>query len=153
MSCAVVSVLLGSVTACHNPAETVDARECQQSYEFGNTGCFEVSGEVVGLRGQALDGIVVIPRPVPREYVGFSSPDQTTDVTGRFRIRPARMLGGPPANAAPDTISVYLVAADPRSAGFEVPATVRDSVLCVVTVAPVGTIPTATEVRIVLPVP
>jgi hypothetical protein len=95
----------------------------------------------------------VDPRPVPRPYVGFTSPYEKTDVTGRFRIRLARMLGEPPASAAPDTISVYVVAADPRSAGVGVPSTIRDSVLCVVTVAPVGTIPTATEVRIVLPVP
>jgi hypothetical protein len=153
VSCAVVSVLIGPLAGCHNPAENGDPRACQQSFEFGNTGCFEVSGQVVGLRGQALGGISVGPQPVPGPNASFNSAYQTTDSTGRFQIRLSRMAGGPPANGAPDTISVYVVAVDLRSTGPGVPATIVDSVLTSVTLAPVGTVPSAAEVRIILPVP
>lgn len=149
----VPSALIGLLAGCHNPTENGDPRACEQTYEFGNTGCFEVSGQVVGLRGQALGGILVGPRPLAGPSASFNSAYRTTDSTGRFRVRLSRMVGTPPANAAPDTLSVYVVGLDPRSAGLGVPPTARDSVLTVVTVAPVGAVPNSAEVRIILPVP
>ena len=140
------------LAACHNPAENAGSSACQQTFEFGNTGCFEISGLVVGLRGQALRGISVGPRPVPRPNVLFNGDYKTTDSTGQFRVRLYRMLGEPAANAA-DTLSVYVVAAAQQSAGLGVPATIRDSVLTIVTVAPLGTVPNAAEVRILLLIP
>lgn len=136
------------MAGCRNPAVNGDPRACQQTYEFGNTGCFEVAGQVVGARGQALSGISVVAH-IPGPSLLFTSPYQTTDTTGQFRIRPSRMFGRPPLDARPDTLSVFVCAADPRS----VPVRVVDSVRTLVTVAPVGVIPVRAEIRIILPVP
>ena len=142
------------MAGCRNPAENGDPRACQQTYEFGNTGCFEVAGQVVGARGQALSGITVAAHPILGPGVLFTSTYQTTDTTGQFRIRPSRMFGRPPLDASPDTLSVFVVAADPRSAGVGVLVpVVKDSVFKLVTVAPVGVIPVRAEIRIILPVP
>jgi hypothetical protein len=144
--------LLAAGAGCRNPADVGGSRACQQSYEFGNTGCFEVSGRVVGSRGQALAGMSVGPRPLPGPHL-FNADYGTTDAAGRFRIRLSRMVGSPPSRPAPDTLSVYVVAADRHSAGLGMPAIIRDSVLTQVTVAPIGTVPEPAEVRIVLPIP
>lgn len=140
------------MAGCRNPAENGDPRACQQTYEFGNTGCFEVAGQVVGARGQALSGISVVVHPIPGPSQLFNSPYQTTDTTGQFRIRPSRMFGRPPLDASPDTLSVWVHATDPRSAPVGKPL-VSDSVRTLVTVAPVGVIPVRVEIRIILPVP
>ncbi len=146
-----LTVLIGLIVGCHNPTDP-GSLACQQTYEFGNTGCFEVAGQVIGSRGQALAGIWVGPRPVlgPSR---FNSAYRMTDSAGSFRLRLSRMIGRPPASAVPDTLSVYVIATDPRSTGIGSPATARDSVLTIVTVAPVGTIPQAAQVRITLQVP
>lgn len=141
------------MAGCRNAAENGDPRVCQQTYEFGNTGCFEVAGQVVGARGQALSGISVGLRPILGPNMAFTSNYQMTDAMGQFRIRLSRMLGRPPLDVRPDTVSVVVVATDPTSAGVGVPAHVVDSVLTLVTVAPVGAIPVTAEVRIFLPVP
>ncbi len=99
-----------------------------------------------------MAGISVGPRPVPGPSL-FNSAYQMTGSAGSFRLRLSRMIGQPPAGAVPDTLSVHVIASDPRSAGIGSPATVRDSVLTIVTVAPVGTIPQAAQVRITLQVP
>lgn len=125
---------------------------CRQTFEFGNTGCAEVRGRVVGAAGQTLAGISVVPWPVSTQ-AAFATDYAMTDGAGQFRVRMSRMIGRPPEGGAPDTLSVWIVAADPRSAGVGVPANVRDSVLTVVTVAAVGTVPTSAEVHITLAVP
>jgi hypothetical protein len=63
------------------------------------------------------------------------------------------MVGDRPAGTGPDTISVYVIATDPLSAGVGIPATIRDSVLTTATVAPVGEIPEPAAVRITLQKP
>lgn len=145
-------VTLAFSVACRDPIEAGIAGACPQTYEFGNTGCFEVRGTVVGTAGQALAGIFVGPRPITTR-AGFNSYFATTDAAGRFNVRLARMFGRPPLDGTPDTLSVYVVAVDPRTAGVGIPATVRDSALVVVTVAPVGAVPTPNEVRLTLAVP
>ena len=153
ISRAALTVLLGVLDGCHNAADDGDPLACRQTYEFGNTGCFEIAGHVVGARGQGLEAILVSTRPPSGPDAAFNSGYPTTDSTGRFRIRAARMLGQPPANGAPDTLSVYVFAVDIRGLGVGVPATIRDSVLTVVTVAPVGTAPQVAGVHITLPIP
>lgn len=152
VSCATYAALVSLAAGCYSPVESDDPRACQQTSEFGNTGCFEVEGQVVGLRGQSLGGILISSRAVV-VHEQFSSGSQSTDAKGRFTIRLMRMFGKPPANSAPDTLSVYVHAVDPRSAGAGVPATVRDSVLTFVTMAPIGALPQTATVQIVLPVP
>jgi hypothetical protein len=148
----VIAVAL--LASCREPVAhgRGDSAACEQTYEFGNSGCFEIKGDVKGLHGQSLAGIVVGPRyPVPR--AAFNTVYATSDSAGRFGFRISRFAGASPTVAGPDTISIYVVAADPRSAGVNVPATVQDSVLTVVTIAPVGAIPTPTTVHVTLPVP
>ena len=141
------------VVACREPTDAARADgACRQTYEFNNSGCFEVRGQVVGAGGQGIAGIYVGPRPVSTRG-GFNTAYTTTDAAGQFRIRLSRMFGSAPAAGQPDTLSVHVVAFDPRSAGVGIPARVRDSVLTIVTVAPVGATPTPVDVRIVLTAP
>jgi hypothetical protein len=142
----------GIAAACREPAAAGDPRACQQTAEFGNTGCFEVAGQVVGTAGLALAGVVVGPRYLPGRD-GFNTAYVTTDTAGHFRLRLIRVGGRPVGLAGPDTLSVFVEAADPRSADVGIPARVRDSILAVVTVAPVGAVPVPAVVRITLPVP
>jgi len=136
---------------CGATGPDADARSCPQTYEFGNTGCLEVIGQVVGLRGQQLAGITVRPGYLP-DRGGFNIPIATTDGAGTFSFRVSRMAGNPPA-AGPDTLSLWVVGADPASAGVNIPARVRDSVLVQATVSPVGTVPTPATVRLTLQAP
>ena len=145
-------VYASGAVACHDPTDARLDGACRQTYEFGNSGCFEVRGEVVGTSGQPLRDILVGPRPASSR-AEFNADYAATDAMGRYRVRLSRMAGSPPASGLPDTLSVYIVAADPRSAGVGIPARVRDSVLAVVTVAPVGAVPTPSEVRITLAIP
>jgi hypothetical protein len=140
---------LGILAACgRDPVSGGDSRACRQTYEFGNSGCFEVEGQVVNVAGQGLAGIYVGPRYLSmRDY--FNTSYATTDTGGRFRLRLMR-FGARPTGLQSDTLSVYITAFDARTAGVGVPATSRDSVLAVVTVAPVGTAPVPTMVRITL---
>lgn len=142
---AVLTVVAGVVAGCHNAVEARPNDPCRETYEFGNTGCFEVRGQVVDRTGEALAGISVGPRPRSTS-TGFNTHYVLTDSAGRFRVRLARVAA--PAPGAPDTLTVYMIAVDPRS-----PMTRRDSVLATVTVARVGAVPTPAEVRITLGAP
>jgi hypothetical protein len=145
-----IVVVIGVLAACQAPLEIQAPPVCPGSVEFGFTGCFEISGEVVDATGQPLGGISVGVHPVSDPGAQFSTAYQFTDVTGTLLIREARFLGRPSANGSPDTVTVYVVAADPRSAGVSASASIQDSVLTVVTVAPPGDIPTTSAVRIIL---
>lgn len=139
-----------AITACGSSLVDPDSGPCSRTYEFGNTGCAEIEGTVLGSSDQVLPGIIVGPGPPASG--GFNTTYVTTDSDGRFRFRITRFAGGPPADG-PDTTSLFVHAADPRSAGVNIPATVRDSVLAHVTIAPVGTAPEPTTVTIRLPTP
>jgi len=143
-------VMLGIVVvgaaACADPTGANAA--CQQTGEFGNTGCAEIRGVVVNRSGSPEPGIVVGPRFLSGQDV-FNASYATTDSQGRFRFRITR-FSGQPAAAGPDTMSLFVHAADPRTAGVNVPATVRDSVPGQVTISPVGRVPTALSVTIAL---
>ena len=145
----IAGAALLSLLACRSTAEP--SRACQQTYEFGNSGCLEVTGQVVGLRGQPLRGISVVAK-VASDRIMFAGGGATTDSTGAFAIRAARMAGDRPA-MGPDTLSVWIVGADPATAGVSVPARVRDSILVQATLSPVGDIPTPSVVRLMLPAP
>lgn len=146
MLCLTALAACGTVTG-NQP----DPRACRQTYEFGNTGCVDIAGQVVGSAGQPLAGMVVGPGMMSTP-VGLNAVYDETDANGRFEIRLTRFAGEPP-RAGPDTLSLYVRALDPRSAGLDVPATVRESVLVRVTLAPVGSVPRTTSVVIRLPMP
>ena len=62
-------------------------------------------------------------------------------------------MTGPPPAGGPDTLSLWVLGADPGTAGVDIPARVQDSVLVQAMVGPVGTIPVPTIVRLTLPAP
>jgi hypothetical protein len=153
------AVTLATLAACRPPLGEPDgarpSRACPQTYEFGNSGCVEITGQVVGLRGQPLAGISVGPRYVRAgEEQGqlFSTTYASTDADGAFRFRVSRMVGRPTV-VGPDTVSLWVAGADPATAGVDVPARVRDSVLVLATVSPVGAVPEPAVVRLTLPAP
>jgi hypothetical protein len=127
-----------------------DHRACPQTSEFGNTGCFDVIGRVVGTADQPLSGISVGPRYLPGRE-GFNSPFVTTDQNGRFSLRIQRFGASAPAEG-PDTVSLFISAVDMSSA-VNGPATRRDSVLVRATIVPVGRLPTPRQVLLRLSVP
>lgn len=142
------SLILLGVAGCRGPTDNSDG-VCPQTYEFANTGCLEVRGVVVGMRGQPLPGISVVSRST---QAGIAASPATTDATGSYRLRLMRMTGARP-QAGPDTASVYVVASDRTSADVGAGARVRDSVLALGTIAPVGQVPTPSQARVVLPFP
>ncbi|MEP7384653.1 MAG: hypothetical protein ABI910_23480 [Gemmatimonadota bacterium] len=146
------ALALAALAACRDASTGADSRACQQSYEFGNSGCAEVSGQAVGLRGQALQGISVFARGSP-DFFPFSSGYVVSDASGAFRVRITRMFGSPPADRAQDTVSVYVVARNQPVDWATGQPRVQDSVFTLVRVSPVGSVPEASSLRIVLPIP
>jgi len=134
------------VVACSSLTGNQDPRACAQTSEFGNYGCVEVFGTVVDADERGLYGIIVGPVYLPGKE-GFNTNYGGTDVDGRFRFRVSRFTA---PVTTPDTVSFYVRAADPRTAGVGIPATLRDSVLVTATVTPVGRIPVPTTVTISL---
>ena len=143
-----IAIFIPVLAACEpSPAKPiVDRRLCEQTYEFGNYGCTDITGQVLGSAGQPLSGIGVAPRYFPGRY-DFNSPALKTDADGRFWLRLHR-FGTPPAEG-PDTVSLYIRALDFRSPD----ASVRDSALIQVSVAPVGAVAPLTHVVLRLPTP
>lgn len=136
--------------ACSSPvAQNDETGACAQTGEFANNGCAEIIGIVRGTQQQPLAGIVVGPVYLPGRGVFNTSYDET-DSDGRFEFRVYRFS---PPQTSLDTVSMYVRAADPQSAGVGVPARLRDSVLVTVAVTPVGRVPDPTTVAISLRTP
>lgn len=126
--------------ACSDPT-TADGNACPQIYEISSYGCADLHGKV-------LDPFDVVAANVPVivEGLGFSALGIRTDATGRFRHRLTQFLRLPT-----DTVSVLLRAVSARTEpGGGSPQLLRDSVVVVVRVAPIGRVPTRTEVRMKL---
>lgn len=148
-----------SALSCRNFFQS-DDEACAQTSEFGNAGCFEVSGTVVDQHGKPLVGMVVGPRYLPpgaMEGSLLSWRKDVTDLRGNFRVRVTRPT---PAEAmqvgaaAPDTMSVYVTAADPRSAtDIDGAPTVRETIRTVVVVSPIGVDPVPTVLHFTLKMP
>jgi hypothetical protein len=110
-----------------------------------------VAGTVVGLRDQPLAGVRVVGRDGPGRPA-LASALAETDAAGAFQLHLTR-YDAPPPGPGPDTVSLWLVAFDPATAGVGVPAQVRDSLLVRVTVSPAGTTPEPARVRLTLRAP
>ena len=141
-----VALLLAlSLAACRHPAsDDGDPDACQQTYEFGNLGCAEVRGQVLGSGGTPLAGVSVGP-VYPAGTGGYNSPVVDTDPEGRFSFRIHRFAGDV-APTSPDTFSIYVRAAVRPPPVVGVPSPARDSALVRLTLAPVGRIPTPATV-------
>jgi hypothetical protein len=148
-------LLLVSATSCRGLFDHGD-RACGDSYEYGSAGCFEVTGTVVGERGQPLAGMVIGPRyvaPPAMDYYQYDWSNAVTDLQGRFRVRATRLAFQDAVMAGgPDTGSVYVTAWDSRTP-LGTPAALRDSVLTHVAFASDGAEPVATIIYLRLKVP
>ena len=137
------------LAACGSPTgDDLSSGACRQTYEFGNTGCAEVQAIVVSAAGQPLEGQQVNLVSKNRD-LGILGEIGSTNARGEFRGRMTRMFGRPPADGFPDTVTVVVIAWDPWSA----PPRIADSALVLVTMAPVGAVPSPVQARVVLPVP
>ena len=147
----VLAATITALGACESTPVEADLRLCDQTYEFGNYGCTDISGQVVGSGGQPLPDILVYPHELP-DQDHFDSPSDRTDANGRFGLRLHRMYSPPPMGE-PDKVSLYVLAVDLRSADASGRPRVMDSVLVQVTVAPVGAMAphTAVELRLSAP--
>lgn len=146
-----LAALLLTVAACDRTTRPTEADDtCQQTYEFGNSGCFEVRGRVIDSTGRALAGVLMVTGP-SADRAGFNTPTATTDASGAFALRAARMFARVPA-PVPDTITIVVYAADRRTQGVGVPVMQSDSARVLVTIAPVGQVPNPTTITVTLPV-
>ena len=142
-----LAAVVTSLVACSSPTDNQDPRACAQvGGEFGNYGCVEVSGSVVGADQSPLRQIMVNAVFLPGRGVFNTSFDET-DLDGRFTVRVYRFLR---PETTPDTISFYVRAVNPPWASMGAPGALRDSVLVTATVTPVGRIPVPTMVTISL---
>ncbi len=144
LAIAPLSLFLG----CDSSTGVIDDNNaCRQTYEFGNLGCADIEGRVVDAADRGVSGIIVGPRYEPGNG-GFDTSYSTTDADGNFRFRVTRYLPRRPSESGPDTLSLWVSAADPRSAGVGVPATRRDSVRVSIAVVPIGQTPEPVRVTI-----
>ena len=139
--------LLSGCNGSTGPAR--DPRACQQTAEFGNDGCADLEGQVVGRCGHPLAGVVV----GLREGAGgspFHGPIAQTDTRGYFGLRLTRFSG---PVLTPDTVSLWIGAAVVPPPPPQMAAFAGDSVLVRLTVAPIGQVPAPAVVTISLPIP
>jgi hypothetical protein len=146
-----LGLALVAISACNSTTESGESRACAETLEFANTGCLEVSGQVVGLRDQPLAGIMITPSYVHNGDT-FGNSTVISDVNGAFMFRATRLAGLPPS-VGPDTLSLWVVGAEPNTGTVGSPPPMRDSVLVQVAVSPVGDIPTTAVARLTLPAP
>lgn len=148
-----LAALLGMI-ACQGPTgieDKADDGTCRQTYEFGNFGCAEITGQVLGSSDQPLTAASIVIRDAPDPNAGYYGNAVTqTNAAGLFRVRVTRLLPRP-IKVVPDTFSIYVLARVIHQ--FGAPPWPPDSALVQVELAPIGAIPKATEVQLRLPFP
>ena len=143
--------VLGGLS-CRAPVELADeGGACPQTYEFGNYGCAEVRGRVLGSEGQPLEGALVGPRYFTGTEGGYNTYFTTTDSAGRFSFRITR-FSPRSATVDPDPFSIYVRASVRPPAGGSAPLA-SDSILTRLTLAPIGSVPVPAIVTIQLDYP
>lgn len=146
-----LSTVFGALS-CRAPVELLDERgACPQTYEFGNFGCAEVRGQVLGSAGQPLRGVDVGPRYFAGTEGGYNTYYTTTDSAGRFSFRVTR-FSPRSAPVDPDTFSIYVRASVRPPPGGAAPLAM-DSTLTRLTLAPLGSVPVPAVVTIRLDYP
>lgn len=133
---------------CAGATTKADPRLCEQTYEFGNTGCFEISGRVLDRNQRPIERAIISAGPVADstgEHRGFASAVGYTDHNGQFQVRAHRMFSMPGDTA--NTFRVKVLVARPD------PVLVKDSAFTAVTVAPVGSPANTVVVNFTLAVP
>jgi hypothetical protein len=147
--------IVSAAVACAGNEPSEDPR-CQQTYEFGNTGCGELRGLVTDGAGSPLAGAYVDSRnpAEPGRHDELAAGYVRTDSTGNYEFRVVRYSGEVPAEG-PDTVTVWVHAGmpppDDAPIGTSGP---RDSVLALLELRPVGEAPVVKDVvTIMLGVP
>jgi hypothetical protein len=144
-----------ALVACgtNAPPENEVGSRCLQTYEFGNTGCAELTGLVSRGEGVPAQAFVNVQGPAqPGRSIVLVSGYVGIDSTGLFRLRVIRYAGEVPT-AGPDTVTVWVRAAvpPPSDAPTGTPGP-SDSVLTTLELRPVGEEPVVTQVgTIVVP--
>ena len=139
-------MVAGVCIGCRNPIDERDSRLCGQTYEFANYGCVVFQGRVIGTQNQPLSGVAVGPRP-GADAGQFNGAFVTTDANGAFQFQLQRYSRSPS-----DSVALWIRATVLPTLP-ELVATIFDSVLVRVRVAPVGALPDTGRVVIRLPVP
>jgi hypothetical protein len=143
-----IAVVAVSVIACGTDP-TEDPSRCLQTFEFGNTGCGELTGLVTDHLGAPVPG-AFIEADTPADPAGpvtLVSGFVQTDATGSYRIRAIRMAGNVPVDR-PDTVTVWVRASVPP--GPDVPVGTPgpvDSLRALLEIRPVGEPPAVTAVE------
>jgi hypothetical protein len=135
-----VPVLLLAL-GCNSASPEEQSVTCPQTYEFGNTGCIRLAGQVVDSSGQPVQGAVVGPRYLPPPGTSLNIVYATTGSDGRWFLQLTRFDG--PPHASPDTVSLYV-----QAVLVDTIVHARDSTLVTATVTPVGSIPDTTFVTL-----
>jgi hypothetical protein len=144
------AALMAAAAGCGAAEPSEGASPCQQTFEFGNTGCAELSGRVTDQSGQPVVGahVSITGAGEPERAISFGSVgsvDVETGAAGDYRLRVIRVTGEPPSGR-PDTVTVCVrsvVALLNPPPGAAAP---RDSVQALLTVRAVGELPVVTSV-------
>ena len=144
-----------AVVGCDTTSPDDNSDACQQTYEFGNSGCAEVHGLVVDPSGRPLPGAAVGVRgPVQPEHDATLVPGYVqTDARGEYRIRTTRF--GPLVDAATDTVTVWVRAGVAPSLDLPIGTPgPMDSVAVRLEFSPVGALPRSTSAPVIaVPLP
>ena len=142
------ALVMATLVACDGTGPVPplwDATRCEQTYEFGNLGCADITGTVLDAEHHpqpAAHIFVLGPAELNMNRdVASAMVESAADGTFRLRVRLIEALG---PTATLDTITVWIRAGRP-------PKTVdaigpSDSTLALVTIRPVGQIPVVTPV-------
>lgn len=141
----IAAAVLG-VVACGTSEPSQDPTRCQQTFEFGNTGCAEMTGTVTDHLGAPVVSAGVMATPAdPARLITLVYDLVQTDATGAYRLRVIRMTGSNPVGR-PDTVTVWVRAAARPPNGLPPGTTGVDSVLATLEIRPVGELPAVTTV-------
>jgi hypothetical protein len=142
------AAILVTAVGCGSSEPSEDSSHCQQTYEFGNTGCGELTGLVTDEGGQPIAGAYVSVQGAvdPARELTLDYGYVQTGASGAYRLRVIRMTGEAPSDR-PDTITVWVRAAMPPSPSLPVGTPgPMDSVRASLEIRPVGERPVVTQV-------
>lgn len=134
-----------ALSACDGTAPEQDAARCEQTYEFGNYGCADVTGSVFDSshHAQAAADVHVLGPAEPTASRGVASAWVQSGSDGTFRLR-VRQISAAASDTGLDTITVWIRAARPPATTDAIGPS--DSTLALLTIHPVGQLPKVTAV-------
>ena len=125
-----------------------DPAQCQQTYEFGNTGCAELTGRVTDESGQPIAGAYVSVQSAvdSSRAITLVGAEIQTDPSGAYQLRAIR-FDGEASSDGPDTVTVWVRAVVPPPITEPVGTSGSgDSVQATLEIRSVGELPAVTQV-------